>query len=99
MKVKILNKTKNELKIEIDGEGHTFCNVVQKALLKNKSVDLAGYDVPHPLTASPVIYLRTKRQTKPEIVLRDSVRTVYKDTEVFRVAFNKALKEWQSQQS
>lgn len=99
MKVKILNKTKNELKIRIDGEGHTFCNLVQKALLGNRSVDLAGYDVPHPLTASPIIYLRTKRQSKPEIVLIDAVRTVQKDTEEFRVAFNKALKEWQSQQS
>ncbi|MDH5447462.1 MAG: DNA-directed RNA polymerase subunit L [Candidatus Bathyarchaeota archaeon] len=96
MKVKILKKTKNELKIEIDGEGHTFCNVVQKALLKNKKVDLAGYNIPHPLTANPVVYLRTKTQSKPEIVLRNAVKEVQKDTEAFRVAFDKALKEWQS---
>ena len=96
MKIKILKKTKNELKIEIDGEGHTFCNVVQKVLLKNKKVDLAGYDIPHPLTANPVVYLRTKTQSKPEIVLRDAVREVQKDAEAFRVAFGKALKKGQS---
>jgi DNA-directed RNA polymerase subunit L len=98
MKIKILNRTKNELKIEVDGAGHTFCNVVQKALLKNSSVDLAGYDVPHPLNSSPVIYLSTKRRSKPEIVLREAVRTVQKDTKMFRTAFDKALKEWRSQQ-
>lgn len=96
MKVKILKKTRNELKIEIDGEDHTFCNVVQKALLKNEKVDLAGYDISHPLTANPVVYLRTKTQSKPEIVLRDAVREVQKDAEAFRVAFDEALKEWQS---
>ncbi len=92
MKLRILKKTKNEFKIEVDGEGHTFCNVVQKALLKMPRVDLAGYDIPHPLTANPVIYLRTKSQSKPAIVLRDVVKEVQKDTEEFRVAFDKALK-------
>lgn len=95
MQVKILNKTGKELKIEVRGEGHTFCNVIQKALLKDERVDLAGYRVPHPLTSSPVIYVRTKTRSKPETLLREAVVEVQKDTEAFRVAFNKALKEWQ----
>lgn len=94
MKVKILEKTKNELKLEVEGEGHTFCNVIQKALLKYKNVDLAGYNIPHPLTANPIIYVRTKGQSKPEIVLRDSAKEVKKATKAFRTAFNKALKQW-----
>ncbi len=94
-KVKVLTKTENELKIEIDGEGHTFCNVVQKALLKDERVDLAGYDIPHPLTASPIIYLRTKARSKPETVLQDTVNEVQKDTRAFRSALDKALKDWQ----
>jgi len=96
MKVKILNKTENELKIEIEKEGHTFCNVVQKALLKDKRVDLAGYNIAHPLTSSPVIYLRTKTKTKPETVLKEAAVDVQKDTAAFRVAFDNALKEQQS---
>lgn len=92
--MKLLNKTRNELKIQID-KGHTFCNVVQKAMLKDERVDLAGYDVPHPLTASPVIYLRTKGRSRPETVLRDAVEDVKKDITSFRVAFDKALKDWQ----
>jgi DNA-directed RNA polymerase subunit L len=95
MKVEILNKTSNELKIKIDGEGHTFCNIIQKALLNDERVDIAGYDIPHPLTASPVIYLRTKGRSNPEIVLRDAVKEIQKDTETFGAAFDKALKESQ----
>jgi DNA-directed RNA polymerase subunit L len=96
MKVKILEKAGNELKMEIEGESHTFCNVVQKALLKDERVDFAGYNIPHPLTASPVIYLRTKPRTKPEVVLRDAVQQVQKDNETFRAALDKASKEAQS---
>lgn len=92
MNVKILNRKENELKIEIENEGHTFCNVVQKALLKDKKVDLAGYSIPHPLTANPVIYLRTKNKGKPETVLRKAVAKVQKDAKAFRSAFDEALK-------
>lgn len=96
MKVKILNKAGNELKVEVEGETHTFCNVVQRALLKDERVEFAGYNIPHPLTANPVIYLRTKSRTKPEVVLKDAVQQVQKDAEALRAAFNKALKETQS---
>jgi DNA-directed RNA polymerase subunit L len=96
MKVKILKKTENELKIEIEGEGHTFCNVVQKALLNKEKIDFAGYNVQHPLTSNPIIYLRTKGRTKPEVMLQEAVEEVQKDTEEFRTAFDKALKNWQS---
>ncbi len=96
MKVKILNKAGNELKVEVEGETHTFCNVVQRALLKDERVEFAGYNIPHPLTANPVIYLRTKSRTKPEVVLKDAVQQVQKDAEALRAAFNKALKEMQS---
>lgn len=99
MELKILKKTKNELKMEIDGEGHTFCNVVQKALLEDKRVDLAGYDIPHPLTAKPKFYVRTKRRSKPEAVFKHAVKEVQKDTKAFRVAFDKALKKFGSQQT
>jgi len=96
MEVKILNKTKNELKIELDGESHTFCNAIQKALLKDGRVDLAGYNISHPLISSPIIYLRTKARSKPEIVLKEAAKDVQKDTKIFRAAFDKALKEWHS---
>ena len=96
MEIKILKKDRNELKIEIADEGHTLCNVVQKALLQNKSVDLAGYDIPHPLTATTLLYVRTKGRSKPEAVLRKAIKGVQEDTKTFRSALDKALKDWQT---
>ena len=92
MKVKILIKSQKELRMEVEGEGHTFCNVIQNALLKDERVDLAGYGIQHPLTSSPVIYVRTKGQSKPETVLKNAVEEVRKQSDVFRTALEKALK-------
>lgn len=92
MRVRTLKKLHNELKMEVEGEGHTLCNVIQRALLKDERVDLAGYNVPHPLTSSPVIYVRTRGQSKPETVLKDAIVEVQKESEAFRTALKKALK-------
>ena len=66
LKVKVLKKTANEIKIEIEGSGHGLCNLLQKKLLEDKSVDMAGYDIPHPLASNPVIFVRMKGAAKPE---------------------------------
>ena len=93
MKVNILNKTKNELKIEIEGEGHTFCNVLHKTLLKDSSVEFAGYEIPHPLTANPIMYIRTKTQKSPEIALTNAAKKIGADAEEFRRMFEEAWKK------
>jgi DNA-directed RNA polymerase subunit L len=69
LNLKVLQKSKNELKLEIQGEGHTFCNLLQWALLQDKTVELAGYDVPHPLIPNAVLYIRTKRESSPKKAL------------------------------
>jgi len=76
MEVKILNRTKNDLKIEIVGEDHTFCNLLQKTLLDDKNVEIAGYDQPHPLIRTSIVYLRTKRDTSPEKVLLTALSSI-----------------------
>ncbi len=73
MKIKMLKKTSDELKIEVEDVGHTFCNLLQKKLLEDENVELAGYNVPHPLTSKSVIYVRTKGSVKPEEALRRAV--------------------------
>ena len=35
MKVNVLKKTDNELKIEVEGAGHSLLNVLQKTLLED----------------------------------------------------------------
>jgi len=93
VKVKILKKTSNELKIEVEGIGHTLCNLLQKRLLEDENVDLAGYDIPHPLASNPVIYVHTKGNVKPEEALREAVEKARKTNKEFSKEFEKALKK------
>jgi len=92
MKVKILKKSENELKIEIQGSSHGLCNLLQKRLLEDKRVDFAGYDVPHPLASSPVIYIRMKGANKPEDALIDAVEKVKETNDTFGKELERVIK-------
>ena len=93
MKIKTLKKTSNELKIEVEGVGHTLCNLLQKRLLEDENVDLAGYDIPHPLAPNSIIYVRTKGNVKPEDALLKALEKTREMNEKFRKEVEKALKK------
>ena len=93
MKIKVLKETSNELKIEVEGIGHTLCNILQKILSEDENVDLAGYDIPHPLASNPIIYVRTKEKTKPREVLLKAIKTAQNINEEFREELEKAIKK------
>jgi DNA-directed RNA polymerase subunit L len=92
VKIKVLKKTANELKIEIEGTEHGLCNLLQKKLLEDKNVDMAGYDIPHPLASNPVIYVRMKGAAKPEEALRKAAEKAREANEAFSKELEKALK-------
>jgi len=92
MKTKVLKKTPNELKLEVEDVGHTFCNLLQKRLLEDENVELAGYNIPHPLTSNSIIYIRTKGATKPEEALRKAVKRAREINKEFSKELKKTLK-------
>ena len=94
MKIKILRRESNELKIELEGEGHTFCNMLEKALLEDEAVEMAGYNVPHPLMTKSIVYVRTKGRRKPEATLRDAAKKLRKRSGELRKALEEAFKEY-----
>jgi len=98
MKVKILEKDKNFLRLEIEGEGHTLSNFLQTLLLEETEVEIAGYNKPHPLTESAILYLRTKGEASPEEVLRRAAEKGRKEAEEFRSIFEKEIAEQESAQ-
>lgn len=98
MQIKILKKTSNELRLEIGGEGHTLCNLLEKVLVEDESTDMAGYNIPHPLTSNPIVYIRTKGRRKPETVLKDAVKKILQSEKEFRAEFEKALENWEREQ-
>lgn len=95
MKIEVVEKSANELKIKIEGEGHTFCNVLQGTILKDATVDMAGYSIAHPLISNPIIYVRTKGRKKPEIVLKNTAKEIKRQNKSVFNCFEKALREWE----
>ena len=93
MKASVIKKTSNELRVEVEGGGHTVCNLLQKKILEEKGVDMAGYDIPHPLTPTAVIYVRTRGAAKPEQVLRDALEKAREMNKEFSKELLRALKE------
>ncbi|HLN89311.1 MAG TPA: DNA-directed RNA polymerase subunit L, partial [Candidatus Binatia bacterium] len=92
MKVNLLKKSDNELKIEIVGSSHGLCNLIAKRLLEDKKVEFAGYDVPHPLASSPIIYLRMKGANKPEAALIEATKKVREANDAFGKELERVLK-------
>jgi DNA-directed RNA polymerase subunit L len=96
MELKVLKKTKNGVKLEIDGEGHSFCNILQKILIRNKDVEFAGYNVPHPLTNKAIVEIRVKGNKKPEKILITSAKEISSTTEEFKEKMTKAVIKYKS---
>lgn len=92
MKINVVKKSGNELKIEIVGSTHGLCNLIAKRLLEDKTVEFAGYDVPHPLASSPNIYIRMKGKAKPEDALLRAVDKVRTTNDAFGKELDRVLK-------
>jgi DNA-directed RNA polymerase subunit L len=92
LKINVVKKSGNELKIEIVGGSHGICNLLTKRLLEDKTVEFAGYDLPHPLASSPNIYIRMKGKTKPEDALLRAVEKVRDTNDAFSKELDRVLK-------
>ena len=92
MEILAWKKKPNELTIEIEGLGHTFCNLLQKRLLEDEAVVFAGYNIPHPLSSHAIIYIRTKGGAKPEEVLQKAIQKTHKMTNDFIENLKGAMK-------
>ena len=92
MNIKVLKRSKGLLKIEVEGEGHTFGHLLQEALLQDKNVDWAGYDLPHPLFNKPTVTIRMKGEAAPEKALERAAKKIRADTEEFIGKFTSSVK-------
>lgn len=97
MKLKVLNETDNEIRVEVQGEGHTFCNALQDVLLSDKDVEFAGYSIDHPLISEPVIFVRTRKSSNPRAVLIKAAEKLKSQTDEIRQAFESALSDYEEE--
>jgi len=70
MNVRVLERSEKSLRIEVSGDGHSLCNLMQEALLEDPSVEIAGYHRVHPLSDRFIIYVRVRDGDPDEAFLR-----------------------------
>lgn len=88
MEIKVIEKGKNLLKVEIVGEDHTLCNAIRKELWNDKDVKVSGYGVAHSLVSSPVLIIETSSKN-PKTVLSDAIKRLKDSNDKMRSAFKK----------
>jgi len=94
LKINFLKISDNELKIEVEGAGHSLLNVLQKTILEDEKIEVAGYHVPHPLYDSGILYVRTKDKQKPEGAILEATKKVLALSKDFQKSFKKASKAY-----
>ncbi len=93
--LKILSKDENSIEILIEKETHTLLNLLTKRLVKKPEVEVAYYDIPHPLKSEAILYVRVKKGcgVKPEEVLMQVVDEVLEEIRRAREEFSKAISQ------
>lgn len=81
MEIKVLEKRKDSLKIELEEETHTFCNAIRKELWQDKATEAAGYAISHSLLGNPHIVIKS---ANPKKSLQTAANNLKKKTKEFR---------------
>jgi DNA-directed RNA polymerase subunit L len=84
MELKIIEKAKKKLIIDVIGEDHTFCNALKEELWNDKHVQVASYSIDHPLERKPHIVVETDGEETPEEALIAAAKRVGKEAAKFK---------------
>ncbi|WP_049900128.1 DNA-directed RNA polymerase subunit L [Halococcus agarilyticus] len=93
MDLRVIESEDDELSIEIEGEDHTFMNVLKGALLETSGVIAATYDVNPEQSGGqtdPILTVRTEAGTEPLDAIEAGADRVSEMTTTFRDAFQAA---------
>lgn len=88
MNLKKLEKTKEKLKVEVQGEDHTLLNLLRDNAWKT-GADQASYMIEHPYLSEPKIIIKGKHPAK---TLADAAQQIATDAAAFQREFKKALR-------
>jgi DNA-directed RNA polymerase subunit L len=77
MQLEVKNEKGKEMQFTLKGEDHTFSRLLVDELLKDNSVEIAQYDIAHPLTGQPQFYIRMSKGT-PRDALKKAAKSLKK---------------------
>jgi DNA-directed RNA polymerase subunit L len=92
MDLRVIEKSDDELEIEIAGEDHTFMNVIKGALLETEGVSAATYDMNPEQSGGqtdPILALKTEGR-EPLDALEDAAERVKDQSQAFISAYETA---------
>ncbi len=75
MNIKILELTKDKVKLLIQGEGHTFMNVLTEEILADPDVDTARYLIKFQFS-DPELLVTTKGEKDPLQVISEACQRI-----------------------
>ncbi|CAI50172.1 DNA-directed RNA polymerase subunit L [Natronomonas pharaonis DSM 2160] len=93
MDLRVIENLETELAIEIEGEDHTFMNVLKGALLELDGVTAATYDVNPEQSGGqtePIVTIKTDGSIDPLDALEQGASRVRDKTDAFEEAFEAA---------
>jgi DNA-directed RNA polymerase subunit L len=93
MELRVIDKTDEELRIEVAGEDHTFMNVIKGALLRTDGVAAATYDMNPEQSGGqtePILSIKTEPGVDPLDALGEASRNVQTTVDEFSTAFEAA---------
>ncbi len=70
LKVSVVRKEGDLLEVEVEGETHTILNLISTKLLEYDEVEIAGYDVPHPLHEKGKLIVRAKKGDPVDLLIK-----------------------------
>lgn len=89
MELRVLEKRKDKLKVEVVGESHTLVNLLRENAWKEKA-DQSSYMIEHPYLSQPKIIVRAKN---PKGVLLNAAQMIIDDSKEFSKEFKRAVKK------
>nr|MDO8080644.1 DNA-directed RNA polymerase subunit L [Candidatus Freyarchaeota archaeon] len=94
MNIKIVEKKDNDLRVEIEGEGHTLCNAIKSILFEDEALVFAGYRIEHALLSKPILYIKTDGKKDPLVLLNETLKKLVERAEEFKEKFLKELEKF-----
>ena len=93
MELRVIDKTDEELRIEVAGEDHTFMNVLKGALHRTEGVAAAIFDMNPEQSGGqtePILSIKTEPGVDPLDALGEASRGVQTTVDEFSAAFEAA---------
>ena len=91
MKLEIIKSEKNYAEFVIEGEKHSFPNMLKQKLLEMKDVEFVSYILEHPMDTGAKFVIRTRGKS-PKKVLEAAAKALDKDLDDFDKKVKSVLK-------